>query len=83
MAFLKRKRLVVVIIVGILALIIGTVAAHEGREVGAYELVFGWRVEPALAGYPNGPELYISLHGNMPKKELTMNIRMQKIRWKA
>ncbi len=33
--------------------------AHEGREVGEYQLVFGWRVEPALVGFPNGPELFI------------------------
>jgi hypothetical protein len=35
--------------------------AHEGREVGEYALVFGWRVEPALAGLPNGPEVSISM----------------------
>jgi hypothetical protein len=69
MAFLKRKHLFVLIIVALLGLIIGTVAAHEGREVGEYELVFGWRVEPALAGYPNGPELYISLHGEHEEEE--------------
>ena len=62
MAFLNRKSLFVLVIVLLFGFIIGTVAAHEGREVGDYELVFGWRVEPALAGYPNGPELYISLH---------------------
>lgn len=38
------------------------VAAHEGREVGEYMIVFGWRVEPAITGYPNGPELTISHH---------------------
>ena len=62
MARLNCKSLFVVVIVVFLGLIIGTVAAHEGREVGDYELVFGWRVEPALAGYPNGPEIYISVH---------------------
>ncbi|GAB4516974.1 MAG: hypothetical protein OHK0046_23110 [Anaerolineae bacterium] len=36
--------------------------AHEGREVGEYNLVFGWRVEPALVGVANGPEILISLH---------------------
>jgi hypothetical protein len=46
----------------LIGLIIGTVAAHEGQEVGEYVLVFGWRVEPALVGYPNGPELVINLH---------------------
>ena len=46
----------------LLALVFGTVMAHEGRELGEYELVFGWRNEPALVGYPNGPELFIRLH---------------------
>lgn len=36
--------------------------AHEGREVGEYVIVFGWRVEPAITGYPNGPEMTISHH---------------------
>lgn len=37
--------------------------AHEGREVGDYEITFGWRNEPALAGLINGPEVSISMHG--------------------
>lgn len=37
--------------------------AHEGREVGEYEVVFGWRNEPAVVGMINGPEVIISLHG--------------------
>lgn len=46
----------------VLLLGIGLVSAHEGREVGEYELVFGWRVEPALTGYLNGPEVFIRHH---------------------
>ncbi len=38
------------------------VFAHEGRVVGDYELVFGWRNEPAISNQINGPELFISLH---------------------
>lgn len=34
--------------------------AHEGREVGDYQLYFGWRVEPAYVGVLNGPEVFIS-----------------------
>ncbi|MCC6167026.1 MAG: hypothetical protein IT329_07335 [Caldilineaceae bacterium] len=34
-------------------------AAHERRGVGEYNLVFGWRVEPAYAGVYNGPEVRI------------------------
>ncbi len=42
-----------------------TVAAHEGREVadGKYEIVFGWRVEPAYTTLLNGPELEINTMG--------------------
>jgi len=42
-----------------------TVSAHEGREVGdgKYEIVFGWRVEPAYTNLLNGPELEINTHG--------------------
>ncbi len=40
------------------------VSAHEGREVGEYELHFGWRVEPAYAGMMNGPEVFIAPHGD-------------------
>lgn len=36
--------------------------AHEGREVGEYVIVFGWRVEPAYAGVFNGPEITIEHH---------------------
>jgi len=30
--------------------------------VGPYLIEFGWRVEPAYAGQPNGPELFVSVH---------------------
>ncbi|MBC8100048.1 MAG: hypothetical protein H7Y11_11445 [Armatimonadetes bacterium] len=45
-----------------LAIAISPVAAHEGREIGDYEISFGWRNEPAIQGLFNGPDLYISLH---------------------
>jgi len=48
----------------LLLMIVGVALAHEGREVGEYELHFGWRSEPALTGYPNGPEIYIHVHGS-------------------
>jgi len=38
----------------------GAALAHEHRTVGDYEITFGWRVEPAVAGILNGPELYIA-----------------------
>jgi hypothetical protein len=37
-------------------------AAHEGREVGDYVIVFGWRVEPAYTELLNGPEVTITEH---------------------
>lgn len=52
-----------VLLTGIL-LIALPVFAHEGREVGDYELIFGWRNEPAVSNQINGPELFISLHGS-------------------
>jgi hypothetical protein len=44
-----------------LTVIIPSTVAHERRAVGDYQLVFGWRVEPAVANVLNGPELYIRL----------------------
>jgi hypothetical protein len=43
-------------------LFVSVALAHEGREIGEYELHFGWRSEPALTGYLNGPELFIHMH---------------------
>lgn len=51
------------IIAVLLVLFVSIAMAHEGREVGEYELHFGWRSEPALTGYPNGPEVFIHAHG--------------------
>src|SRR5688500_5084624 len=45
-------------------LFVGVVMAHEGREVGEYELHFGWRSEPALTGFPNGPEAFMHVHSH-------------------
>lgn len=38
-------------------------SAHEGREVGEYEITFGWQVEPAYVGVYNGPELFVRQKG--------------------
>jgi hypothetical protein len=51
--------------------------AHEGREVGDYVIVFGWRVEPAYAGVVNGPEFWVTEHDtNAPVEglEYTLNL---------
>ena len=41
---------------------LGSVTAHEGREVGNYKIEIGWRVEPAYTGEMNGPEITITRH---------------------
>lgn len=35
--------------------------AHERREVGKYQLVVGFQVEPAIQGEPNGPSLRVTV----------------------
>ena len=57
-----RKLIVLIALLSGLMLLTGSILAHEGREIGEFELVFGWRNEPALVGYPNGPELFIRVH---------------------
>lgn len=57
------QRLFFIVLV-LVTLLTGTLLAHEGREVGEYELAFGWRNEPAYVGFPNGPEVFISLHSD-------------------
>ena len=37
------------------------VFAHEARELGPYRISFGWRVEPAVVGVPNGPEFRLRM----------------------
>jgi hypothetical protein len=51
--------IVVVLVVALFLLNTMRASAHEHREVGEYELTFGWQVEPAYAGVFNGPELFI------------------------
>ena len=43
-----------------LSLMVGTVFAHEGREVGEYRFVVGWAEEPAYEGMKNGVELQVT-----------------------
>lgn len=51
-----------VILLAAVAAVITLVLAHEGREVGEYAIVFGWRVEPAYTDILNGPEITIVHH---------------------
>jgi hypothetical protein len=54
--------LALVVVVGLFVMSTLQASAHEHREVGEYELTFGWQVEPAVAGVFNGPELFIADH---------------------
>jgi hypothetical protein len=56
------KLIRVLVLVTLMAVLALPAAAHEGREVGEVILVFGWRVEPAMTGFPNGPELTVMTH---------------------
>ena len=53
------------VVLAVLLALFATVSAHEGREVadGKYEIVFGWRVEPAYTNLLNGPEIEINTKG--------------------
>ncbi len=44
----------------VLGLAVGAVYAHEGREVGDYNINIGWIVEPAYEGFLNGVEVRIA-----------------------
>ena len=46
--------------VGIYVVTSSVASAHEHREVGDYEISFGWQVEPAFSGVFNGPEITIT-----------------------
>ena len=43
-----------------LSLTVGTVLAHEGREVGDYNINIGWINEPAYEGFMNGVEIRVT-----------------------
>jgi hypothetical protein len=40
----------------------GTARAHGHEVIGAYEIVIGFRTEPAVVGEPNGLDLRVKLH---------------------
>jgi hypothetical protein len=59
---LKKLMAVVGSMVVAAAMVLSPVLAHEDRETSDYEVIFGWRNEPAFAGQLNGPDLFIGLH---------------------
>ena len=61
MQFLFRKRTwLAAAVVAALSIAVGTVFAHEGREVGDYSINIGWIVEPAYEGVMNGVEVRVT-----------------------
>jgi hypothetical protein len=60
-----KKALVFVLVIAAAIVLVAPAAAHEHREVadGAYEITFGWRVEPAYTELFNGPEFSIMMLG--------------------
>jgi hypothetical protein len=58
----QYRRLLVTVILILLSIFFTTVAqAHEGREVGPYVIVVGFRDEPALEGFLNGIDLQVEV----------------------
>lgn len=60
LVFSKRYWLALAAVAAVLSLTVGTVHAHEGREVGDYSINIGWIVEPAYEGFMNGVEIRVT-----------------------
>ena len=56
----KKRHWLAAAVVAALGLAVGTVFAHEGREVGDYRINIGWIVEPAYEGVMNGVEVRVT-----------------------
>lgn len=56
---IRKLVIPVLLLILITAVTISPALAHERREIEGYQLVFGWRAEPALVGVFNGPELFV------------------------
>ena len=59
LAFNKRYWLAAAV-AAVLSLTVSTALAHEGREVGDYNINIGWINEPAYEGFINGVELRVT-----------------------
>ncbi len=76
---MKHSRLALIALVAVLAivaLVLPTIA-HEGREVGEFEIEFGWRVEPAYTTLFNGPEFTVKEHGGSEAPVLGLEDTLQ------
>lgn len=74
------KKVALIALMALLVMSFAPAYAHEGREVGEYSIVFGWRLEPAVAGVLNGPELMITHHDTeepVEGLEATLQIEIQ------
>ncbi len=67
------------VVLAVALALFATVAAHEGREVGdgKYDIVFGWRVEPAYTNLLNGPELEIADAAEKPVEGLDETLKLE------
>ncbi len=57
---MKRIAIVIAAVLLLATLLPAAALAHEGREVGEYHLVVGFRVEPALIDEPNSVYLLVT-----------------------
>ncbi len=66
-------------VLAVVLALFATVSAHEGREVadGKYDIVFGWRVEPAYTTLLNGPELQINDADEKPVEGLDETLQLE------
>ncbi|MBI1256151.1 MAG: hypothetical protein GC204_01650 [Chloroflexi bacterium] len=58
----SRFMAILILLLALLVLVIVPVSAHEEREVGAYDVELGWRMEPPYTGLLNGPEFFVHDH---------------------
>jgi hypothetical protein len=72
-----KLRLIGLLLVLLISLGALPVFAHEGREVGEYVIVFGWRAEPALAGLFNGPEISIATHDGELTEDVPVSLQAE------
>ena len=75
--FVMRKALAVFALVCLLLTVAVPVLAHEHRQIGPYEVSFGWRVEPAYAGVYNGPEIGVENEDGEPVEGLEETLALE------
>jgi hypothetical protein len=71
---LRRALIVPLFALGLLVITAGLAAAHEGRHVGDYNLVVGFRTEPAYVGMLNGLDLRVEDHDGEPVEGLAPSL---------